>query len=295
MKKTMLYLAAAGFMFASCQKDEETTATNGVGAKASTTSSVSPLPGSFTKKVLIEELTGQNEGTAPYADRFFDSYVLNTAGGKICVASLYNSGQLTNLETNRLISTLSPGTASLPCGVIDRVPRNGSMFVRPTSMSQAVTSSLATPVSCGLAMTSTISGRMATINVHTGFLANMTSSYRVNVYLIEDVVSSSSPIFAQANSYNSTVGSPYYNLGNPILNYVHRNVVRKVVSPTGGDPILPANTVAGGTQVFTYQVDLNQKVTTGSKFYVISFITDNLTSEVLNVQMGQLGGLTDWN
>ena len=111
MKKTMLYLAAAGFMFASCQKDEETTATNGVGAKASTTSSVSPLPGSFTKKVLIEELTGQNEGTAPYADRFFDSYVLNTAGGKICVASLYNSGQLTNLETNRLISLMPMNSA----------------------------------------------------------------------------------------------------------------------------------------------------------------------------------------
>lgn len=295
MKKTMLYLAAAGFLFASCQKDEETTANANVGAKSSTTSSVSPVPGSFTKKVLIEELTGQNEGTAPFADRYFDNYVLNTNGGKICVASLYNSGYLNNTEANRLISTLSPGTATLPCGLIDRVPRNGTVFVRPTSLSQAVTTSLSSPASCGLAMTSTINAGIANINVHTGFNANMTSSYRVNVYLVEDAVSSSNPIYAQANSYNSTIGSPYYNLGNPILNYVHRNVVRKVVSPTGGDPISAANLVPGGTQVFSYRVDLNQKSNSTSKFYVIAFITDNLTKEVLNVQMGQLGGLTDWN
>lgn len=295
MKKIMLYLTAAGFMFASCQKDDEMTNSSAPGAKISTTTSVSPVPGTFTQKVLIEKLTGQTELTAPGSERFFSGYSSNSPTNKFYVASLYNSGYLCQPYTNRLVQSLSAGTPTLPTALVNRKASSGSVFIRPYGLSTPVNSASNTSAVCGLAMTSSTATRSATINIHTGFNSLLTSNYRVNVYLIEDQVMSYDPKFSQANAYNSVPGSPFYNLGNPILNYQHLNVVRGVVTPIDGDPIQSANTIPGGTQVFTYRTDLPIPSNNSSKFYVMAFITDYLTKEVMNVQMGELGTTVDWN
>lgn len=295
MKKIMLYLTAAGFMFASCQKDEEMTTTSSPGAKTSSTLNVSPVPSNFTQKVLIEKLTGQSELAAPGSERFFTGYCSNTTTSRIFVASLYNSGYLTVPQTNRLIQSAGSGTPSLPMAMINRTASMGSPFIRPYAMTNPINSIMQATANCGLAMTSITSGRTASVNIHTGFNANLNSIYRVNVYLIEDRVINMASQFSQANGYNTVVGSPYYNLGNPILNYMHMNVVRGVLSGENGDLIQSSNTVPGGTQVFTYRADLPVKSNNASKFYVLAFITDQVTKEVLNVQMGELGTTKDWN
>lgn len=295
MKKIMLYLTAAGFMFASCQKDDEMSTSSAPGSKVSTTTSVGPVPGTFTQKVLIEKLTGQNEPAAPANERYFSGYAINSPSNKYYVASLYNSGYIGHAYTNRLIQVLGSGTPSMPTALVNRKAVNGSVYVRPYAMTQPINNAANVTAACGLAMTSSVTSRTATINIHTGFNSLLTSNYRVNVYIIEDQVMSYDPKYSQANAYNNVPGSPFYNLGNPILNYQHSNVVRGVVSGNGGDPISSANTVPGGTQVFTYRADLPIPSNNSSKFYVMAFITDNLTKEVMNVQMGELGSTVDWN
>ncbi len=293
MKKLVLYVAAAGFLFASCQK-EDAQQTEVSGAKASSVQSVSPVPPSYIKKVLLEELTNVSVGTAPMADRDLIAPVLANPT-RVFMASLHTAGLLGQTHANRLMTSLTPGSPSIPCGIIDRTNFAGNVFQNPSTVSTKVTSMLSRPTSCGVAMNSNVTGRYASIDVHVGFTANMTSSYRMHAYLIEDVVSNPNPLYSQANAYNNTAGNPFYALGNPITNYVHKNVVRKVISPASVESIVPAALVAGGSQVFSYQIDLLEKSNTSSKYKVLAFITDNLTGEVLNVQCGELGRLVDWN
>lgn len=293
MKKTFLYLSVLGFMFTACQKEDAAAPESPSGSKSGITANVSPVPANFTKKVLVEEFTSQTNGDVPSSDRYFDILAQNNSG-RIYTAALYNGGALSHPETSRLLSQLTPGTPTIPCGSIDRTSINGSVFQAPAQLQQLVNGMLNKPATTGLAMNSSISGRKAHLDVHVGFSAVMTSSYSVHAYLIEDVVTTGT-IYSQANNFNNTPGNQFYQMGNPIINYIHRNVMRKMITPVNGSPINPSNLVAGGTEVFSFQVDLMEKSTSNSRFMVMSFITDNLTGEVMNVQMGPLGVLKDWN
>jgi hypothetical protein len=293
MKKTILYLSAIGFMFTACQKEDATGPETPSGSKSGIIANVSPVPASFVKKVLVEEFTSQTNGDVPATDRYFDILALNNSG-RVYTAALYNGGALSHPETLRLLSTLTPGTASIPCGSIDRTPINGSVFHAPAQLQPLVNGMLNKPTNAGLAMVSSVNGRRANVDVHVGFSATLTSSYSVHAYLIEDVVTTGT-IYSQANNFNSTPGNQFYQMGNPIINYLHRNVMRKMITPANGHSINPANLVTGGTEIFSLQVDLMEKSTSNSQFKVLCFITDDLSGEVLNVQMGTLGTLKDWN
>lgn len=291
--KAILYLSVAGLMLTACQKEDPAAPETPSGAKKALTTSVGPVPTNFIKKVMVEEFTSQTNGSVPESDRFFDNIAMNTSG-RVIIASLYNGGYLSNPETTKLLTTLTPGTPIIPCGSVDRTASNGTVFLKPTHLQARINGMLLKPATCGLAIDSKVNGRRATVDVHVGFSANQTSMYSVHAYLIEDLVTTGMR-YCQANNFNNTVGSPFFQMGNPIVNYVHRTVMRKMITNTNGDLVNPANLVAGGTEVFNYQVDLMEKSNPNSHFMVVAFITDNLTGEIMNVQRGQLGSLADWN
>ncbi|MBK7887527.1 MAG: Omp28-related outer membrane protein [Bacteroidetes bacterium] len=294
MKKLLVYAAASGFLFTACQKEDPSVPESQSGSKAPTTVNVSPVPATFQKKVLIEEITSTTSGTAPQSALDI-SNLLRANPGKVYAVGMHTNDFMANVQSNRLLNSYSTNQTTIPCALISRLNYAGGTCLSPNLYTNAVNGSLLKPAVSGLAINSVINGRAAQIDVHCGFTSVLNGSYKVTTYLVEDFVTNANTAFYQANSYNTTVGSPFYNLGNPIINYTHNNVVRMVVSNSSGDDINPMSQVPGGSDVRSYRIDLPQKHSRSSKWYVVSFITSNTTNEVLNVQSGLLGTLKDWN
>ncbi len=289
-----MYAAASGFLFTACQKEESTAPELPSGSKAATTVNVSPVPATFIKKVLVEELTSATNGDAPQS-AYDLAGVTRTNPDRIIPVSMHINDIMANVQSNRLLSTFAFSLTNVPCALISRFSYAGNSCIPSSLYNNAVSANLQKPVECGIAINSSISGRIAQVDVHTGFANTLNSTYKVHAYLVEDKISNANPAFYQANSYNNTPGSPFYNLGNPIRNYTYQNVVRKVISSPGGDNVNPMAQVAGGSDVVTYKLDIPQKYNSNSKWYLVAFITDNTSNEVLNVQSAELGTLKDWN
>jgi hypothetical protein len=297
MKKLMFYAAAAGLLFTACQKEETPSADatpSGVRSSPTLTSNVSPVPATFLKKVLVEEFVTVTNGNVPQASDAV-SRIAGNNPGRVYTVGMHVSGIMNHMHANKMYNGLTPGTPSVPSCVVSRIRNNGTIFMNPNSISAMVNSTLQQSVSCGLALQSSLSGNSATVNVHCGFSASYTGSYRVNVYLVEDAVMSSNPSFSQANAGNTDPNNAYYNMGNPINGYLHKNVLRRVTTSSFGNTINPAVMVPGGKEVQTFRFDLPARYYSQSNYNVIAFITEANSNEVINVQVGRLGTTKDWN
>ncbi|MBL7924203.1 MAG: Omp28-related outer membrane protein [Bacteroidia bacterium] len=294
MKKLFLYAVATGFLFTACQKEDTADPSGSSGMKAASAPNVSPVPATFVKKVMVEEFTSATNGFVPESSRDLYSSV-KANPGRVYLAGLHLNDIMAHNQTNRLMSAFTPGNASIPCATVDRANFAGNTYLSSNQYSNAISASLLKPVTCGVAINSAITGNSAVIDIHAGFAATMPGSYKISAYLIEDRVVSGNPLFYQANAFNNMSGSPFYNAGNPITGFVHNNVVRRVLSSSMGDPINITAQVAGGSAVFNYKIDMPQKHNPNSTWKVIAFITNDVTNEIVNVQMGDLGSLQDWN
>jgi|GEM_PF-3408010 len=293
MKKLLIYALASGFLFTSCQKEDESETTNSSGLKAGIPTTISPMPTTFVKKVLVEEFTSTTEGLAPESTgEIYKSIKGNN--NRIYHAGLHSQDIMTNFQTNRLVSTLGSSPITLPCATINRTTVSGNAFLNPNQYNTTINNLLLQNIKCGLAMSSSVARSIVNIDIHVGFASNYNGTYNLTTYLIEDNVTSGNPAFDQSNSLNNTQGSAYYNIGNPILGYNHKNIIRKVVSKDLGDQINPT-VVNGGTGVMSYTIDLPKKLGTNSTWKIISFITDATDNQVLNVQMSDVGTVKDWN
>jgi hypothetical protein len=297
MKKLLVYAATTGFLFTACQKEEATTnapITDPSGIRASNIQNVSPVPATFTKKVLIEEFTSCASGLAPETSSEILRVVKGNAG-KVYHASLHTNDIMAQVHTNRMLSLFSPASTTFPCASTDRINYAGNRYLTTQQIGSAVAASLQKPVECGLAIQSAVNGNVASITVHAGFSANTTGNYNVTAYLVEDAVTSTQSTFYQANAFNLIPSSPFYGAGNPIRSYTHYNVVRRVLSPTLGNSINPTAFVAGGSDIISYTTDIPKKYSTNSAWKIIAFITHATSNEILNVQIADVGRTKDWN
>ena len=198
-------------------------------------------------------------------------------------------------QTNRMMTVFTPNATTIPCATIDRIRLGGNNYLPTSQYKNAVNSLLVKPATCGLAMRSSIGKGAAFVEVHAGFNSTSTGTYKVTTYLVEDVVVNANSAYFQDNSSNGDPNSNFYNMGNPIIGFQHKNVVRKVLSDDLGDVVTPHILSNGGKCVLYYEIDLLNKLGSSSNWKLISFITDATSNEVLNVQMCELGALKNWN
>jgi hypothetical protein len=294
MKKLFLYAAAFGFLFASCQKDESNEATPNNGLKPTPTPVVSPVPSTFVKKVMIEEFTSTTNGDCPESADLIYSIVKGSSN-RIYHASLHSMDVMAGPQTNRMMTVFTPMATTIPCASIDRIRIGGSNYLNTAQYKNAVNSLLSKPASCGLAIRSNVGKSTTFIEVHAGFKSNAMGNYKVTTYLVEDVIINGNPAYFQDNASNGNPTSNFFNMGNPIVAFPHKNVVRKVLSADLGDVVTPQTLANGSTSILYYEIDTPNKMGSSSTWKIISFITDATTNEVLNVQMGDLGSLKNWN
>jgi hypothetical protein len=66
--------------------------------------------------------------------------------------------------------------------------------------------------------------------------------------------------YHQVNNFNAQIDHPFWNYGNPILNYIHRRVVRTVYPQTnvwGQEGVIPNNPVLGANYQQQFQFNLH--------------------------------------
>lgn len=90
--------------------------------------------------------------------------------------------------------------------------------------------------------------RELTVRVTGDFVAALSGDIRLNAILIEDSVTGAGQGWDQVNFYNNQQGHPYFQKGNPVLNYPHRNVFRANMAGIWGKPnSLPTSITAGSS------------------------------------------------
>ncbi len=121
---------------------------------------------------------------------------------------------------------------------------------------------------------------MIDITVTAKSLLAQTGNYNINVFVIEDsVIGPNIRGYVQSNTaYNAEPGHPYYQKGDPILNYVHRHVLRAMLGgPWGSSGAITNNPPAGGT----YQRSFSYTIPSGRdyrKYRLIGLVQKNSTS-----------------
>jgi hypothetical protein len=294
MNKKIILVCLAIIMLAACKKSNDITPEPTTPPDDTTNNSNNTtVPSSFTQKVLLEEFTGAWCSTCPDADYKRDQVISANAGKVIAVAVHETDG----MEIPLIWTLDGIFHTNIPSGMINRTPSNGNVIFNQTQWMSNATVTLGKTAKCGLKIKSTVTGTNASIEVHVGFKEVLSGTNNLTVYLIQNKVTGSGSSYDQANAYNTSVGNPFYNLGNPIINYQHNYVVKKVLTANMGDLIDASKMSAGGEYIKTISTSIsgyNQ-----SELYVVAFVnkigTTPTTHEIINVQQAKIGTEKDWD
>jgi len=274
-----------------------------------------PVPDRFTKKVLIEELTGAWCGYCPRGPHYLHA-IDSTYGEEVIDYSIHVGDVMevpeliTSSGANMLDSGLFLNTG-YPNGCINR----GQPLSDPTDWPGAVPAEIGLYARCGLAIdASKLSGNSLSVIVHTGFAQTLNSSYRLNVFLVETGVhSATNPAYNQHNYYSNSGGSSpdstynyyggvmpmrYYDMPPEIIDYHYDMVLRKLLSGVPYGDKIPVEEMAKGHDfVKSYTVNL-----TGfdkNKCYIVAFVdkygTELPQHQVQNIQRVKVGEVKMWD
>lgn len=289
-------MVLAVFSMAACKKSSDENPQPETPADDTTTTNNpngSTIPTSFTQKVLLEEFTGAWCSTCPDADYKRDQ-VVSANSGKVIAVSVHETD---GMEISLIWALDGIFHTNIPSGMINRTPSNGNVILNQTQWMSNATVALGKMAACGLKINSTVSGTTANVEIHVGFKETLTGTNNLTVYLIQNKVTGAGSGYDQANAYNTSSGSPFYNLGNPIVNYQHNYVVKKVLTANMGDAIDATKIVAGGEYVKAFSANItgyNQ-----NELYVVAFVnkvgSSATTHQIMNVQQAKIGTLKDWD
>jgi hypothetical protein len=137
------------------------------------------------------------------------------------------------------------------------------------------------------------------IDVVADFVFNMSGSYRMNCYIIEDSLSGTGSAWDQRNFFNGGASAPYMSLqgaGDPIPGYKHHHVVRKMLGGSWGQSgIIPATVKKGDRYVFskTFKADAKWKM---ENVHIVGIVqqydADKFKRPIINAVEGEVELLT---
>ena len=161
--------------------------------------------------------------------------------------------------------------------MINRLFDRGSAVFEMQDWNDMVNSALDLKATCGLALRTEVVGDDLQIDVHAGFSAPQSGDLYVSVYLLEDDVTGTGPMYDQLNFFHQDANHPFYNSGSPIQGFHHNRVLREVVSAGMGDLLNPSRVKAGDSDLKKYFVDISsynahKSNQTQTKLTVIAFI-----------------------
>lgn len=299
MKKLFLSIGVLATLFSACKKESVDSPTPSADPTAiKPIAGVNGVPLTFTKKVLIESFTGASYNLCPEADAMVNSLTA-TYPDKVLAVSIHEGDKMEIPGVQNYHFRFNNSTMpSVPSFMVNRLPVWNNVFQNMQQLNGNVLKGISTPVTCGLAINSTMAGRTAKIAVHAGFNQTVSGQNHLTVYIIENNVSKAGKGYDQLNKYNTMPSSSFYNMGNPIIGYVHQNVWRMNLTPDLGNPIDPSKCVKAGHEIQNFQVDFPNYIDL-NQVYILAFINkvgaNSVSHEILNAQIAKLNSLKNWD
>lgn len=291
-KYLIIALAVTGFVACNKEDDSYVAVTSDIERQ---TPYAENVPSTFTQKLLMEMYSTTGCATCPDAELKYRNYAAAHAD-RVYGVCVHNSDAMDHPQFDVLDNAFN--VTAYSSGSFNRLPFNNEVVVHKTSWSNNIVNTCINKTAkCGIKLLTSFNGNTANVTVKTAFNTSISNEVRLTLYIVEDSVSGTGTGYNQANYYNNTVSSPFYQMGNPILGYQHNYVLRKVVTGSFGE-IIPQSSIhprGSFTSNFTIDIAGYDK----NQLYIIAFInkkgSTSLTHEILNVQRAKLGSNKDWD
>lgn len=227
-------------------------------------------------KVVVEDYTGTWCGYCPPVAHAI--YELKEVYDNIISVGIHNNDELTIDQESDLRSEL--GISGFPSARLNRT----ISWLDPYQISD-VNSLLSEENHVAISINSTLE------NIELGVDLRIVSNvelvnHKLIIYLVE-----SNLIYDQSNYFNYVEDSYFYNLGNPIENYSHQDVLRKSITNISGnalDIIQPLNDYK-----FNFNVQINPDFVV-ENLAIVAIVVDS-NNNAINSQLGAVNSFQDFN
>ena len=227
-------------------------------------------------KVIVEDYTGTWCGYCPPVANAI--YELKEVYDNIISVGIHNNDELTIDQESDLRSEL--GISGFPSARLNRT----ILWLDPYQFSE-VNSLLSEENNVAISINSTIE------NVELGVGLRIVSNvelvnHKLVIYLVE-----SNLIYDQANYFNYVEDSYFYNLGNPIENYSHQDVLRKSITNISGNILEVIQPLTD--YKFNFNMELNPDFVV-ENLAIVAIVVDS-NNNAINSQFGEVNSFQDFN
>ena len=227
-------------------------------------------------KVIVEDYTGTWCGYCPPVAHAI--YELKEVYDNIISVGIHNNDELTIDQESDLRSEL--GISGFPSA---RLNRTISWF-DPYQISE-VNSLLSEENNVAISIKSELEN--IDLEVKLRIVSNVELvNHKLVIYLVE-----SNLIYDQSNYFNYVEDSYFYNLGNPIENYSHQDVLRKSITNISG------NTLDLIQPLTDYKFNFNVEISPDfvqENLAIVAIIVDS-NNNAINSQFGEVNSFQDFN
>ncbi len=251
-----------------------------------------------TRYVLLEEFTGAHCGQCPMGSYFADS--MSTQYPNLIVVALHAYSSPDSMFFPTIDTPYTTYAGGAPLAAIDRINPGGistNVGQYQTNWASNIQARLAVTPSLDISVLPTWNSgtRNISAQISVDIISNMPAGdYRIGLYVAEDSVIGTGSGYDQVSFYDALPGNPFYGMGNPIVNYVHRHVVRALLPNAWGQAgVISSTPTTGMNFVHTIHYTLPPTVDE-NKVKLIAFAyrfsSNHETDEVLNATEEDLVG-----
>ena len=277
MRKLSLVLVVFAILFQSCKKSNSNTGGSGGGG-------TTPTATTYTRKAYVEDFTGTWCGWCPLMSYTLEQKKTQHGAKLIFVGMHYgpNSNYFDPFHSTGFSPLMDKyGINAFPTGLVNR-----QTIVSSSTLASNIDFAVAADSYVGIKMETTLSGTDCSLKTTVRFGSDFkTKTVKLVLMLVEDELKYNQVNYLANNS--SYQSHPYYSAGNPMVNYTHYGVFRRVItSNLEGDIIPSANTGLGGEYVNTTLVNVTG-IAAGKGKIVALVINDTgsaTSTQVLNAQ-----------
>ena len=215
------------------------------------------------KHMLIEEVTGAWCGYCPRAPIIYRASVLPAYPNTI-FAAIHTGDGMVSSDSRDFMNTYVTG---VPCGFVDRkrTAMDPGIDFAPEDWQPLLgrLDNRFNPAELHVYNYYEPATRSWKIDVVADFVFDMTASYRMNCYILEDSLYGTGSSWDQRNFFNGSAADPYLSLqgaGDPIPGYKHHHVVRRMLGGSwGASGIIPSTIKKGDRFVYSQTIKADAK------------------------------------
>lgn len=276
MRKLSVALLVFALLIQSCKKSNSNTG----GGSGGTTPTVT----TYTRKAYVEDFTGTWCGWCPLMSYTLEQKKAQHGAKLIFVGMHYGptSGQYDPFHSSSFLNLMNRyGINAFPTGLVNR-----QTVVSSSTLASNIDFAVAAESYVGIKMETTLTGSDCALKTTVRFGSDFKSkTVKLVLMLVEDELKYNQVNYLAGNS--SYQSHPYYSAGNPMANYTHYGVFRRVITANlEGDVVPSNNTGLGGEYVNTTTVNVTG-IAAGKGKIVALVINDTgsaTSTQVLNAQ-----------